>query len=69
MPTKEVEFPKQLREQEVAEILNVSRAKLRKDRMEGVGVPFKKYGKSVRYDSSQLAAYMAGQDALMVASK
>jgi len=52
---------KQLTEGEVSAIFQVSKDKLRHDRMLRQGPPFRKYGRIVRYDEIELAEWMAQQ--------
>ena len=52
---------KQLKDVEVADILGVSKDKMRHDRMLRQGPPFRKYGRIVRYDEAELAEWMARQ--------
>lgn len=55
------EFARQLKESDVASILNVTRSKLRADRLRGQGPPFRKYGRTVRYDAGDLQKWMDAQ--------
>lgn len=47
-----------LTEKEVAAILKISLAKLRKDRFEGKGIPYSKIGTSCRYSEQDVATFM-----------
>jgi len=59
--TNAIQFSRQLKELEAAEIMNVSREKLRHDRMLRIGPPVRRYGRSVRYDFLELTTWMASQ--------
>jgi hypothetical protein len=45
-------------EKEVASLLNISVSKLRSDRQHGIGLPFVRINKSIRYSREQIAAYL-----------
>jgi len=62
-------FPRQFKESEAAKIMNVSREKLRTDRCHGIGAPYRKYGRSVRYDEHELRSWMAEQSTVARAAK
>ena len=47
-------FPELINEKEAARLLNHSIAKLQRDRWAGMGMPFIKIGKLVRYDKAEL---------------
>lgn len=47
-----------LSEVEIAELLNISIAKLRRDRWLGNGLPFVRIGRTVRYSREQIAKYL-----------
>lgn len=46
-----------LNEKEAASMLGVSVYTLRQHRFKGIGVPYVKYGKSVRYSIADICAY------------
>lgn len=48
-----------LTEGETANYLNISKSKLQKDRVKGVGVPFVLIGTCVRYKMGDIMAYIA----------
>lgn len=64
-----LQYSKQLREDEAAQILNVSREKLRSDRWRGIGAPFRRYGRSIRYDMDELQSWMKAQSSAARAVK
>ena len=47
-----------LKEKEVAALIDVSVYTLRQHRYKGVGLPYVKYGKSVRYSIADIEAYL-----------
>ncbi len=47
-----------LNEKEVAILIGVSVYTLRQHRFKGVGLPYVKYGKSVRYSTADITAYL-----------
>lgn len=47
-----------LSEKVVATVLGLSVYTLRSHRHKGIGLPYVKYGKSVRYSSADIAAYL-----------
>jgi len=47
-----------LNEKEVAILIGVSVYTLRQHRHKGIGLPYVKYGKSVRYSSADITAYL-----------
>jgi predicted DNA-binding transcriptional regulator AlpA len=49
---------KWINEKEVALVLGISVYTLRQHRHKGIGLPYVKYGKSVRYSSADIAAYL-----------
>ena len=51
-------------EKELSRELNISLPKLRADRVKGVGVPFVKIGKSVRYPMSVILEHLKKINAL-----
>ena len=51
----------QIREDEAARIMNVGRDKLRHDRMLKKGPPYRRFGRSIRYDLDELREWMAAQ--------
>ena len=51
-------------EKELARELNISLPKLRADRVKGVGFPFVKIGKSVRYPMSEILEHLKKINAL-----
>ena len=55
------DYSRQLKEHEAAQMMNVSREKLRSDRWKGLGAPYRRFGRSVRYDERELIAWMAAQ--------
>lgn len=59
IPTTGMATAKQL-----AEFLQVTELRLAKDRHSGVGPPFIKYGRAVRYRWSAVAAYLADHEQL-----
>ncbi|MBN2161027.1 MAG: helix-turn-helix domain-containing protein [Spirochaetes bacterium] len=63
------QFPRQLREQEAAQVMNVSREKLRSDRSKGTGAPYRRYGRSIRYDEGELLSWMQQQSSAARSSR
>jgi predicted DNA-binding transcriptional regulator AlpA len=58
----EIKFSKQLTDKQVAVILNVSQMKLRQDRHNNVGPPYRRYGAgTIRYDEAELFEWMERQ--------
>lgn len=47
-----------LNDREIANWLGISRAKLKKDRQRGAGLPFHKFGKSIRYRVGDVRAWL-----------
>ena len=47
-----------LNEKEVGEMLNLKLSKLRMDRQAGIGIPFYKFGKTVRYKIEDIETYV-----------
>lgn len=43
-----------LTEQQVSEMLAISLSRLRQDRMRGIGLPYHKFGRSIRYSYSDV---------------
>jgi hypothetical protein len=60
---------RQMKEAEAADFINVSREKLRADRCKGIGAPFRRYGRSIRYDLGELTTWMAAQSTAAKAIK
>ena len=56
-------------EKELARELNISLPKLRKDRVKGIGFPFRKFNKSVRYPMHECLAYLQKQNGLSYEEK
>ncbi|MFC1731108.1 helix-turn-helix transcriptional regulator [candidate division KSB1 bacterium] len=54
MPEK---TPRYITEKQVAEITNLALSTLRNQRFEGVGIPYYKFGKAVRYLMSDVIEY------------
>ena len=52
-------------EKELSRELNISLPKLRADRVKGVGFPFVKIGKSVRYPMSEILEHLKKINALI----
>ena len=50
-----------LTEKQVSETTGISLAKLRNDRSRGVGCPYVKYGRSVRYLASDVKTFLQAQ--------
>jgi hypothetical protein len=53
-----MEIPKYLDEKVVAEMTGVGLGTLRNNRSRGIGIPYTKAGKSVRYSLNDVIAYM-----------
>jgi len=53
-----------LSEKELARELNISLPKLRRDRLQGIGFPYVKIGKSVRYPMSDVLEHLKTINAL-----
>jgi excisionase family DNA binding protein len=49
---------KYLTDREVAELLGCSIQRLRNDRHQGKGLPFYRFGRSIRYAESEVVEYM-----------
>ena len=45
-------------EEEVAELLHISKSKLRRDRRTGKGLPYVTIGRTIRYPIEQVSAYL-----------
>lgn len=50
--------PRYLNEQQVAEITGISRSSLQQHRWRGTGIPYTKFGRSVRYLEREVLAHM-----------
>jgi len=51
-------FKKLLTETEASKLLNVSLSKLRRDRSLGIGLPFTRIGRTVRYSEDDITDYL-----------
>ena len=56
-------------EKELSRLLNISLPKLRKDRVKGIGFPFRKFNKSVRYPMHECLAYLQKRNGLSYEEK
>jgi len=56
---------RQLREAEAAKIMNVSCCKLRYDRMLKQGPPYRRFGRTIRYDLPELIEWMKKQSTMV----
>lgn len=54
-------FPELVDEKEAAALLRVSVAKLQRDRWAGIGIPFIKLGRAVRYSKQTLLEHCEAQ--------
>ena len=55
------QFPKLLNQKEVALIIRKSEAWLERQRWKGKGIPYRKIGRNVLYDESDVLAYLEAQ--------
>ena len=51
-------------EKELSRLLNISLPKLRKDRVNEIGFPFRKFGKSIRYPMHEFLEYLQKRNGL-----
>jgi len=51
-------FPRLLRQKQVAQLIHKSEAWLERKRWEGGGIPYRKFGRHVLYDETDVLAYI-----------
>jgi hypothetical protein len=57
--TNAVTVPELLSEKRIADLLDVTRTSLRQDRHRGVGLPYVRISRRIRYRADDVAAYIA----------